>query len=168
MGLIARQFAKQLLAEHDIKGVEIYPKQNQLVTGVGSFVRLPLGIHRKTGKRYHFVTLDGQPLAPTIREQMALLASPTRIPQTFIDETLARIPPPEPKLPPTPKYLPDKNLPLSEQSKHSISVLDFVRAYVDLDPQGRVFVPFMTTSTGVLGHITKVTSGIVTRDVVGV
>lgn len=142
MGFTARQFAKQLLTEHDIKNVEIYPKQNQLVTGVGSFVRLPLGIHRKTGKRYSFVTLDGEPLAPTIREQMAILASPTRVPQTFIDETIARIPPPEPKPLPQPKYSPDKGLPLSEQIKQSISVLDFVRSYVDLDAQGRGYCPF--------------------------
>ncbi len=141
-GLTARLFARQLLAERDIKAIEIYPKQNQLTTGVGSFVRLPLGIHRKSGKRYHFVTLDGQPLAPTIREQMALLASPFRVPQAFIDETIACIPPPEPKPPPTPKYSPDKGLPLSEQIKQSISVLAFVRAYVDLDPQGRGFCPF--------------------------
>lgn len=142
MGLTARQFAKQLLTEHDITDIEIYPKQNKLSTGVGSFVRLPLGIHRKTGKRYHFVTLDGEPLAPTIREQMALLASPVRIPQTFIDEVIARIPPPASKPLPQPKYSPDTNLPLSEQIKQSISVLDFVRAYVDLDEQGKGYCPF--------------------------
>jgi hypothetical protein len=38
------------------KPVEIYPKQDRLSSGgVGSLVRGPLGIHRKTGERYPFL-----------------------------------------------------------------------------------------------------------------
>src|SRR5438105_10137119 len=76
-GTDIRRFAKQLLIQHKIPekrgnapGIEIYPKQDVLVTGPGSLVRLPLGIHRVTSKRYSFITADGKPLAPTVREQM--------------------------------------------------------------------------------------------------
>src|SRR6266568_252895 len=54
-GFQVRRFAKQLLADHQVKGIEIYPKQDRPRTGPGSLVRLPLGIHRLTGKCYHFI-----------------------------------------------------------------------------------------------------------------
>ncbi|MDH4136836.1 MAG: hypothetical protein OEW09_09025, partial [Anaerolineae bacterium] len=38
------------------EGVEVFPKQNRISPkGYGSLVRGPLGIHRKTGKRYGFL-----------------------------------------------------------------------------------------------------------------
>jgi hypothetical protein len=40
--------------------VEFYPKQDELGKGgYGSLVRLPLGVHRLTGRRYPFVTWQG-------------------------------------------------------------------------------------------------------------
>jgi hypothetical protein len=45
-----RRIGKQLLTEHRIDGVELYPKQDALSTGPSSLVRLPLGVHRVTGK----------------------------------------------------------------------------------------------------------------------
>ncbi len=157
-----RRFAKQLLRQFrirerqkDIPGVEIYPKQDRLVTGPGSFVRLPLGIHRITGKRYSFINHDGSPLAPTIREQVKALIAPQRVPQEFIDRVLSHAPPTEP-VSPTPPFSgaerPIKKKPgtkdkkrggmPSERIKASISVLDFVSRYVELDPQGRGYCPF--------------------------
>src|SRR5579859_3886259 len=50
-GFQARRFGKQLLAECKLKGIELYPKQDRPGTGPGSLVRLPLGIHKITGKR---------------------------------------------------------------------------------------------------------------------
>ncbi len=142
-GKAIRQFAKQLLTRYDLEKMEIYPKQDKLVTGTGSLVRLPLGIHRKTGKRYSFITAKGQPLAPTIRDQIRLLTSPYRIPQDFIDTVLAEIaatPPPMEQ--PFRKLSPASGETLSERIKNSISVFDFVSRYVELDPTGRGFCPF--------------------------
>ncbi|GCE05758.1 hypothetical protein KDAU_30870 [Dictyobacter aurantiacus] len=39
-------------------GCELYPKQDQLRSGPGSLIRLPLGIHRQTGRWYPFLTSD--------------------------------------------------------------------------------------------------------------
>ncbi len=91
-GREARRFGRQLLAEYGISQVELYPKQDQLVTGPGSVVRLPLGKHQRTGQRYHFVTFSGEPLAPTIRAQLAILAAPARVPAAFVTELLGRSP----------------------------------------------------------------------------
>lgn len=143
-----RRFGKQLLKEHHLETIELYPKQDALRTGPGSLVRLPLGIHRKDGKRYHFVTLDGKtPLAPTIREQIRLLTNPNRVPQTFIADVLTRAPESTPVFP-TPAFTPKRRRgkPVgetpSERIKNAISVLDFVSQYVDLDANKRGLCPF--------------------------
>ncbi|MBZ0283150.1 MAG: hypothetical protein K8L97_20600 [Anaerolineae bacterium] len=143
-GTDARRFGKQLLAEHHIEHMELYPKQSSLITGPGSFVRLPLGIHRKSGRRYHFVTFTGEPLAPTIREQIAILATPERVPQTFIDHILSSAPEAKPVFP-TPRFQ-RKNVITgdtpSERIKNRVSVYDFVSQYVELDQSGRGLCPF--------------------------
>lgn len=124
-----------------------YPKQDQLKTGTGSLVRLPLGVHLKSGKRYPFIQLDGAPLAGTIREQVGLLGNPHRVSPDFIDQVLAEIPHEEPEtvepLAIDPMTLaPADGKHLSERLKAAISVWDFVSRYVDLDAQGRGFCPF--------------------------
>jgi hypothetical protein len=140
-----RRFGQRLLAEHFIEDVELFPKQDRLVTGPGSLVRLPLGIHRKNGRRYHFVTLTGKPLAPTIRDQVRLLASPRLVPEPFVSQILDRTPPPV-EVPPTPVFPPPadevQGETLSERIKNAISVYDFVSQYVDLDERGRGLCPF--------------------------
>lgn len=142
-GVEMRQFGRQLIHEHELGDIELYPKQDKLTTGVGSLVRLPLGIHRKTGRRYHFITPEGRPLAPTIREQMHVLSQPQRVPQTYIQSVLERyVEPTQPVGLPysTPVSLPNETL--SERIKASISVWDFVSQYVDLDQRGRGRCPF--------------------------
>lgn len=141
-GKDVRQFGLQLIKEYDLGNIELYPKQDVLTTGVGSLVRLPLGIHRKSGKRYHFINIDGNPLAPTIRQQMAMLANPKRIPISYIKEILSRIEVAEKQ---NPKYdiISMKNgTVLSERIKNSISVYDFVSRYVELDQHGKGLCPF--------------------------
>src|SRR5258708_1655752 len=145
-GFQARRFGRQLLADHKLKGIELYPKQDKAVTGgPGSLVRLPLGIHRLTGKRYHFIDLPGEPLAPTIRDQIHMLARPQFVPQAFIDEVLDRAPAPK-VASPTPRFMPkledNAGITPSERIKNRISVNDFVTQYVELDPQGRGYCPF--------------------------
>jgi hypothetical protein len=144
-GIFARRIAAQLLTEHQLD-VEVYPKQGELTSGVGSFVRLPLGIHRKSGRVYPFIDHNGQPLAPTFREQLALLAQPVRLPLPFVLAVLARIPPtrsPQPK--PSPAFRtvePTAQMLLSERLKGTISVLEFVSRYVPLDAHNLGFCPF--------------------------
>jgi len=147
-GEIARRFGQSLLQRIKASpSMELYPKQDRLTSGVGSLVRLPLGIHRKSGKRYHFITLKGEPLAPTIREQMRVLSQPQRIPRTFIDRTLAAYEPPQ-KPQPRPDFrvvnreAASYDNPLSERIKTVISVHDFVSRYVALDANGRGLCPF--------------------------
>lgn len=144
-GADARRFGKQLLEEHKLEDIELYPKQNQLNNGPGSLVRLPLGRHRKTGRRYHFITPDSAPLAPTIREQIALLGSPALVPQEFIDTILASSPS-TPYRSPTPRLNPLSHEAaggtVSERLKNRISAYEFVSHYVQLDDNGAGYCPF--------------------------
>lgn len=144
-GQDARRFAKHLLVEHDLISVEVYPKQDTLRTGPGSLVRLPLGIHRKDNHRYHLVDLNGQPIAPTIRDQLQMLASPERVPPAFVDLILALAP--EPKPLPSPPSFEGKTIRItgdevSDRIKNRISVYDFVSQFVQLDRGGRGLCPF--------------------------
>jgi hypothetical protein len=150
-GSDARRFGKQPLADYLIPSLEVYPKQDELRTGVGSFIRLPLGKHRLTGHRYHFITSTGDPLAPTVRQQLALLAHPQRVPQSFIDHLLSHAPETRlvsPTLPLQERKQRKKSkrfrssAPPSERIKAAISVHDFVIQYVELDAQGRGYCPF--------------------------
>ena len=147
-GKVVRQFGKALLAKYGLGKMEVYPKQEVLSTGTGSLVRLPFGIHKKTGKRYFFITPSGEPLAPTIRQQIALLANPAIVPQTLIDHIIAEA---EETMnaPPLPTHkkifarVPQRNgETLSERIKNSISVFDFVSRYVALDQAGKGLCPF--------------------------
>ncbi len=145
----ARRFGLQLQAEHDLLDVELFPKQDELKTGPGSLVRLPLGIHRKDGRRYYFLKLNGQPLADTIRAQIELLASPTLVPEGFVRQLLAQAPETSPRVA-TPQFipwdddhhLPEIDLPLSERLKSRISVYEFASRFVELDERGRGKCPF--------------------------
>lgn len=144
-GATVRRFGQQLLREYDLNDIELFPKQDKLTTGPGSLVRLPLGRHQVSGRRYPFVTVEGEPIAPAVREQVRLLAHPACVPQHFIDEVLSRVPQPDPK-PPVPRFPapPDEgdgDLP-SERIKRAVSVYDFVSQYVDLDERGRGLCPF--------------------------
>ncbi len=144
-GVQARRFGNQLLSEHGLN-VELYPKQDRLVEdeGAGSFVRLPLGIHRKKQWVYHFVDLDGNPLTPSITEQIKLLAAPELVPMDLIEDVLARSPEPH-LLSPTPTFekqpIPSGEV-LSKRLIHRVSVFDFVSQYVSLDHRAIGHCPF--------------------------
>jgi hypothetical protein len=143
-GKAIRHFGQQLLTGYAFPKIELYPKQDMLTTGTGSQVRLPLGIHRKSGKRYSFITPDDKPLAPTIREQIALLSHPACVPQTFIEATLAQVIERTSLLPKrrTEKVKWASGSTLSERLKNAISVYDFVSRYVELDEHGKGLCPF--------------------------
>jgi hypothetical protein len=146
-GADARRFGQQLLTSYthtDVKAIELYPKQDQLLDGAGSFVRLPFGVHQKSNRVYHFVTLDGQPIAPTIREQIGLLSNPQRIPPAFVAAALDNRPKPS-FASPTPTFEKRSAVagePLSETLKRTISVHEFISRFVHLDQHGRGLCPF--------------------------
>jgi hypothetical protein len=148
LGHEARAFGKYLLNSHNIPAsLEIYPKQDQLGDGPGSLVRLPLGVHRKSDKVYHFVDLNGQPLAPRISDQIRILSNPDRVPQSFLEEVLWRdyqekrrqddLKESDPKLPDL-----GTGETLSEAIKNSLSVYDLAAQYVELDNQDQGLCPF--------------------------
>jgi hypothetical protein len=144
-GKDVRRFAKHLLTLYHLEGTEVYPKQDELRTGAGSLVRLPLGFHRKLNPphRFTFKTVSGDALAPTVRQQIALLAQPKHIPTEFIYETIADIPEPQ-QVFPTRRLKPGDVISgePSERIKAAISVRDFVSQYIDLDRNGRGLCPF--------------------------
>ena len=61
-GQDARIFGKGLLTNYDLKGIELFPKQDKLSQGPGSLIRLPFGVHRRDGRRYDFINFDGKSL----------------------------------------------------------------------------------------------------------
>lgn len=140
-GTDARRFGQALLEAHHLAGVELFPKQDKLTTGPGSLVRLPLGYHRLTGRRYHFITPDGGPLAPTIREQVRLLAAPAQVPPDYIRHLILTTSEPQPPTPAVPLADP-AGATLSERLKNAVSVYDFISQYVDLDERGMGHCPF--------------------------
>ena len=75
-----RRFGQGLMLHFGLGSLELFPKQERLSGGPGSLIRLPFGVHRKSGRRYGFYTPGGQPLAPTLREQIHLLENPQTVP----------------------------------------------------------------------------------------
>jgi hypothetical protein len=131
-GREVRAFGQGLLAAHEIEGVELYPKQDQLADGPGSLIRMPFGVHRLTGRRYGFYTPDGSALAPTIREQIHALGTPETIPEAAFQAYRSFVPPqPVEVVTEPPEELTGT---LSERIKASVTVLEFVSQYVDLKP----------------------------------
>jgi len=144
-GAVACQLGQRLLGNYNLEGIELFPKQAELKTGPGSLVRLPLGKHRLTGQRYHFVTSEGEPLAPSVRKQVRLLAAPQRVPPAYIRQVFLEPPgagdrPLKPLFPETDRE--PAGATLSERLKNAISVYDFVRRYVDLDENATGYCPF--------------------------
>lgn len=131
-GVEARTFGRGLLAYYQIDNIELFPKQDRLTGGPGSLIRMPFGVHRKSGRRYGFITAESLPLAPTLSEQMIALADPKTVPQERIQlfqsywssiqsDCLG------------PRAERSKEL-ISERIKAKISVFDFVGEYVHLKP----------------------------------
>lgn len=130
-GRDARAFGQGLLDFHRIEDVELFPKQDELAGGPGSLIRMPFGVHRVTGRRYGFYTPDGAPLAPTIRQQIYVLAAPEVVPEIAFESYRAFAP--RPVLTSTEPPEADTET-VSGRIKASMTVLEFVSQYVDLKP----------------------------------
>jgi TOTE conflict system, Archaeo-Eukaryotic Primase domain/CHC2 zinc finger len=68
----AKGFGKGLLEAYGVEA-EVYPKQERLSQGPGSLIRMPFGIHRKSGERYPFIGLGN------FRRQMEILSNPQTV-----------------------------------------------------------------------------------------
>lgn len=145
-----RNFGDGLMDHFGIKDIEMFPKQDQLTTGPGSLIRLPFGIHRKSGRRYGFVTRDLKPIAPTIRDQIKLVCSPDFVPEEIFNEfhTLG-----SQLLEMQVNSSPDSwgkretsmsvgEMALSDRIKAAMPVRQFVLQYVELSPRGMGLCPF--------------------------
>ena len=121
-----------LLANHGISGVELFPKQDHLGKGPGSLIRMPFGVHRLTGRRYGFIAPDCRRLAPTIRDQIHFFSAPQTVPEAAFEAYGSHVPA-EP-LPAVSAPVEEPTGPLSERIKTSVTVLEFVGRYVDLQP----------------------------------
>jgi hypothetical protein len=64
-----RAFLAPFASRH---GLELYPKQ-AASRGVGSLIRVPFGVHRRSGERYPFLDDAGQPIARTLLEALTWL-----------------------------------------------------------------------------------------------
>lgn len=150
-----RQFAKGLMSAYHIPPeVELYPKQAELVTGPGSLIRLPFGIHHKTGKRYGFSTPMGKSLAPTLRDQLLYFVRPLTVSeaafrahqQRGVKEARERpVPSFQPLTKPVTVYDAVGQAPVSERIKRAITVRAFIDQFmpeVQLTEAGRGFCPF--------------------------
>lgn len=139
-GQEARAFGKGIIAAQKLEGVELYPKQERSVSGPGSLIRLPFGVHQKTGRRYSFIRKDGIPLAPTIREQVRILAAPATVSEHArkAHEIVSK----GPSFHKMGKVPPSDAETVSRRIKESISVLEYVSQFVDLDEQGIGQCPF--------------------------
>jgi hypothetical protein len=143
-GNLARDFGRGIVAAFGLDGVELYPKQSELVSGPGSLIRLPFGVHRKTGQRYGFFTPTGEMLAPTIGEQIRRLAHPLAASEAGFEAYRSYAVPPEAKALARPPRETEQMAGewVSEKIKGAVTVEEFVGRFVNLDDRGWGFCPF--------------------------
>lgn len=148
-GRLVRSFGKGLLSHYKVGKIELFPKQDRLISGPGSLIRLPFGIHRKTGRRYGFHLPNGSLLAPTMREQIYAF----RDVQTVSKDAFAHFSSHSANTKPKGHFKPLSRLerkaqdsigelPVSERIKAAVSVRQFVSQYVELSEDGRGLCPF--------------------------
>jgi hypothetical protein len=139
-GGLARAFGQGIQAAFDLDGVELYPKQSEVTRGPGSLIRLPFGIHRRSGRRYGFITSTGAALAPTIRQQLAALKNPETVSDVGFSayQSVAGG-----RFEPKPMVVSASTAEtVSGRIKQAVSVLEFVSQFVDLSAKGIGKCPF--------------------------
>jgi len=149
IGREIRKFGRGLLKHFNIDSVELFPKQNKLKTGPGSLVRLPFGVHRKSGKRYGFFNTQGQPIAPALSWQIMVLEDREVVPKPVFEQfrgvgsgKTERRGFDGAGRPKQTNANGDNGLLPSERIKAAISVKDFVSQFVELSPNGVGLCPF--------------------------
>lgn len=132
-GKIAKNFGLEI-AKRFLVEAEVFPKQAES-EGPGSCIRLPFGIHKKTGQRYPFIGLGNW------KEQLEALTHPAKVP---VEEVLKyQYQEPERKsIQIFPATGETNDLPLWEKVKRGITVEELVSQYVDLTAKGLGKCPF--------------------------
>lgn len=130
-----KKIGEEILARQLLKDIEVFPKQGE-AKGLGSLIRLPFGVHRKSERVYPFVGLDGLPIAPTIREQIATLANAKTVPNELIEEYTSTSSKTIEKAP----YIGSGVV--WGEIKQALPIVEFIGRYIELTP----------TPTGGLGY----------------
>ena len=139
-GKKARHFGIRLKEDFDLWEIELFPKQDRIKAGPGSLIRLPFGIHRKSGQYYDFVAPNLNLIAEYIVNQVLILGNPKKVPDAFLEDILSNVSFHTEKS--VLNRLEDPKIPLSELIKKKVGVYDFVSQYVELSPNGRGLCPF--------------------------
>ncbi len=126
-------------------GFELYPKQDA-GRGVGSLIRLPLGVHKRSGRRYSFLGDDLRPVGRRVSDVLAWLPTVERArvpaaPAPAASGQAARIVRPAPAAPvqfarPGARY---KSIREWNAAHDALAV---IARYVDLDSHGQGRCPF--------------------------
>ncbi len=145
-GKDARLFGKGIANTYSLQDMELFPKQDSLQDGPGSLIRLPFGIHRKSGKKYGFTNPSGEELECGIEEQILLLSQAKIVSDAAFDEfwrigMLSEEPANKSK---PDRTLRKKQVNTSDKIKASVSAFDFISMYVTLSAAGRGLCPFHT------------------------
>jgi hypothetical protein len=136
-------------------GVEFYPKQDTASSEhPGSLVRVPLGVHRVTGRRYPFVTVgsDGRlvPVVSSVKAALSWLSTIDRAPVPSVPVAQS-LPQRDHAGLPTHKKCPSKNAASSTQLAPTLSIRDWnarqnpfavIGRHVELDSRGIGCCPF--------------------------
>jgi hypothetical protein len=143
-----RAFGRGLLTHFRIERVELFPKQDQLKSGPGSLVRLPFGVHRRSGQRYGFYDTNGRPLAPALSSQIMVLEDREMVPQPVF-ERFRNIAAPTPaqteimRNEQLHQTTTENSIGLpSERIKKTLPLREFVSQYVELSATGTGCCPF--------------------------
>ena len=147
-GADIRRFGQGLRAHFQMPAMELFPKQDRLRSGPGSLIRLPFGVHQRSGRRYGFVTPDGVPLAPTLRQQIQLLSRAATVPipvwERFLGigtDAVAKSRKSPRSAPFRPDFVGDHTLSAAE-IKGTITARQFILRFVELTPAGMGLCPF--------------------------
>lgn len=143
-GRDARLFSQGIAEAYSLADIELFPKQDCVGDGPGSLIRMPFGIHKKSGLRYGFIFPGSGNIDHSIEDQITLLGQPSTVSEAAFNEfwrigVLGVEKPGEDK----PKDNGNSHETyLSDKIKAAVSVYDFVSLYVNLTPAGRGLCPF--------------------------
>jgi hypothetical protein len=132
-GKNARDFGNGIIRRFELEGLELYPKQDSLHGGPGSLVRLPFGVHKKSGRRYPFIHRDGSMLAHTVLEQIHVLSNHQSVPGDVFSAYAAYGSEKR-------KFRPQTITGVlcgsseAEKIKNAVPLIDFLSGYIDLRP----------------------------------
>ncbi len=89
--------ALRSVVDRDLLGVECFPKQAEVRgKGLGNLIKLPLGIHRRSGRRSAFLDADLSPIRRPFTYLRSLSRAPASLAIQAIESLAARLAPPSP------------------------------------------------------------------------